>query len=296
MLIYRLKQSERFQGVTIDVVRLSFAGFKEPQQLMTLNYVLALGGQLDGLVNIDGFNEVALPTCENQDDIFAAYPRLWNTLTINLVDPRHSAEAYRLLELRALGRKRPATGPIRPSAGRRRGTCSGKFATATWRKSSPLASVVFTKEREQGRAFATAGPPQLYHSEKERYPQLAELWANGSRQLNYLCRANRIAYVHVLQPNQYVPNSKSIGPLEMSVAYRDDNCYASGVKDGYPELLCREKLRADGVDFHDLTRLFAAFADPIYVDTCCHYNQKGNDLLAEAVAEALLANLDHASH
>ncbi len=105
-----------------------------------------------------------------------------------------------------------------------------------------LASVVFTKEREQGRAFATAGPPQLYRSEKERYPQLAELWANGSRQLNYLCRANRIAYVHVLQPNQYVPNSKSIGPLEMSVAYRDDNCYASGVKDGYPELLRRGKI------------------------------------------------------
>jgi hypothetical protein len=265
---------------------------------MTLNYVLVLGGQLDGLVNIDGFNEVALPTCENQDDIFGAYPRLWNTLTINLVDPRHSAEAYRLLELRALRQEAARAmldSPLRWSPTR---NLLWKIRDSYLaKKLLVLANVVFTKEREQGRAFATAGPPQLYHSEKERYPQLAELWANGSRQLNYLCRANRIAYVHVLQPNQYVPNSKSIGPLEMSVAYRDDNCYASGVKDGYPELLrAGDKLRSDGVDFHDLTRLFAAFADPIYVDTCCHYNQKGNDLLAEAVAEALLANLAHAPH
>ena len=297
-LTRRLKQSVRFQGVTIDIVRLSFAGFKEPQQLMTLNYVLALGGQLDGLVNIDGFNEVALPTCENQDGIFAAYPRFWNTLTINLVDPRHSAEAYRLLELRGLRQEAARAmlaSPLRWSPTR----------NVLWKirdsylakKLLVLANVVLTKEREQGRAFATAGPPQLYHSEKERYPQLAELWANGSRQLNYLCHANHIAYVHVLQPNQYVPYSKSIGTLEMSVAYHDNNCYASGVKGGYPELLrAGEKLQADGVDFHDLTRLFAAFADPIYVDACCHYNQKGNDLLAEAVAEALLANLEHASH
>jgi len=297
-LIRRLKQSERFQGVTIDIVRLSFAGFKEPQQLMTLNYVLALGGQLDGLINIDGFNEVALPTCENQDDIFAAYPRLWNTLTINLVDPRHSAEAYRLLELRALRQEAARAmldSPLRWSPTR---NLLWKIRDSYLaKKLLVLANVVFTKEREQGRAFATAGPPQLYHSEKERYPQLAELWANGSRQLDYLCRANHIAYVHVLQPNQYVPDSKSLGPLEMSVAYHDDNCYASGVKGGYPELLrAGEKLRAEGVDFHDLTRLFAAFGDPIYVDACCHYNQKGNDLLAEAVAEALLANLEHSSH
>jgi hypothetical protein len=111
--------------------------------------------------------------------------------------------------------------------------------------------------------------------------------------MNFLCRANRIAYVHVLQPNQYVPDSKPLGPQERITAVRDEECYALGAKHGYPELLREgETLRAEGVDFHDLTRLFAAFADPIYIDTCCHYNQQGNDLLAEAVAEALLANLE----
>jgi hypothetical protein len=293
-LRHRLGQSARFQGVTVDIVRLSFAGFKEPQQLMTLNYILSLGGQLDALVNIDGFNEVALPMCENQQDIFAAYPRLWNTLTINLVDPRRSAEAYRLLELRALRQEAARAmlnSPLRLSPTR----------NLLWKirdsylahKLLPLVKVVFEKEREQGRSFATAGPPQLYHGDKAMFKYLAELWGNCSRQLNFLCRANRIAYVHVLQPNQYVPDSKPLGPQERSDAYREEECYALGAKRGYPELL-REgaTLRAEGVDFHDLTRLFAAFADPIYIDSCCHYNQKGNDLLAEAVAEALLSNLE----
>jgi hypothetical protein len=99
--------------------------------------------------------------------------------------------------------------------------------------------------------------------------------------------------VHLLQPNQYVPDSKKLGSEEQSIAISDEHCYGFAVRQGYPDLL-REgaNLRAEGVDFHDLTKLFAAFANPIYVDTCCHYNQKGNDLLAEAVAEALLAHLE----
>jgi hypothetical protein len=292
----RLGQSARFQGVTVDIVRLSFAGFKEPQQLMTLNYLLSLGGQLDGLVNIDGFNEIALPTCENQDDIYAAYPRLWNTLTINLVDPRRSAEAYRLLELRALRQESARAmlnSPLRDSPTR---NLLWKIRDSYLKqKLTSLGRVVFEKEKEQGRPFATAGPPQLYRGDKALYPQLAELWANCSRQLSYLCRANHIAYVHVLQPNQYVPDSKPIGPEEQSVAIHDEDCYGLSVRQGYPELRREgEKLRAEGVDFHDLTRLFAAFSNPIYVDSCCHYNQEGNELMAEAVAEALLAALEGA--
>ena len=293
-LKHRLAQSARFQGVTVDVVRLSFAGFKQPQQLMTLNYVLSLGGQLDALVNIDGFNEVALPTCENQDDIFAAYPRLWNNLTLNLVDPRRSAEAYRLLELRALRQEAARAmldSPLRLSPTR----------NLLWKirdsylshKLIALSGALFDKERHQGRSFTTAGPPQLYRGDKEMFRYLAELWGNSSRQLDFLCRANHIAYVHLLQPNQYVPDSKKLGPEEQSIAISDEHCYGFAVRQGYPDLL-REgaNLRAEGVDFHDLTKLFAAFANPIYVDTCCHYNQKGNDLLAEAVAEAMLAHLE----
>jgi hypothetical protein len=293
----RLSQSARFHDVDVEIVRLSFAGFKQPQQLMTLNYLLSLGGELDALVNIDGFNEVTLPVCENQDDIFAAYPRLWNTLTLNLADPRLSSESYRLLQLRAERQESARAmldSPLRFSPTRQ---LLWEIRDAYLaRKLTALARELFDKQKTEGRPFAISGPPQLYHDDAGMYRQLVEIWSNSSRQMSNLCRANHIAYIHVLQPNQYVPDTKPLGKEERALAIREEECYGPSVRAGYP-LLIREgaKLRAEGVDFHDLTRLFAAFADPIYADFCCHYNQKGNDLLAEAVAEALLAALDRSA-
>ena len=48
-------------GKKIVVINLGLAGYKQPQQLMTLNYLLALGAEFDIVIALDGFNEVALP-------------------------------------------------------------------------------------------------------------------------------------------------------------------------------------------------------------------------------------------
>ena len=44
-----------------------------------------------------------------------------------------------------------------------------------------------------------------------------------------------------------------------------------------------------GVDFLDLTMVFARTPEAIYIDDCCHYNQLGNRMLADAIADRLLA-------
>lgn len=43
------------------------------------------------------------------------------------------------------------------------------------------------------------------------------------------------------------------------------------------------------LSFHDLTEVFAGIEEPLYVDTCCHVNGRGNRLLGEAMARAILA-------
>jgi hypothetical protein len=50
-------------------------------------------------------------------------------------------------------------------------------------------------------------------------------------------------------------------------------------------------LRAAGVPFTDLTRVFADVAETVYVDDCCHVNRLGNELLARAIGAAVLAGL-----
>ena len=59
-----------------EFVILSFAtgGYKQPQQLLILNYFLALGQELDFVVNIDGFNEVALSNLNNKNKLDLAMP------------------------------------------------------------------------------------------------------------------------------------------------------------------------------------------------------------------------------
>lgn len=48
-------------GKNFIVINFATDGYKQPQQLMILNYLLALGAEFDVVINLDGFNEVSLP-------------------------------------------------------------------------------------------------------------------------------------------------------------------------------------------------------------------------------------------
>ncbi len=61
---------------------------------------------------------------------------------------------------------------------------------------------------------------------------------------------------------------------------------------GYPKLIeAGSALRQSGVAFHDLTNLFVEEHETIYKDYFCHYNKRGSNLLAEAVAARILESL-----
>ena len=72
-----------FPDRTIEFVHLALSGYKQPQQLMTLSYLLALGGEFDVWINLDCFNEIALPGAENVTyDVYSAFPRSWQTRVV----------------------------------------------------------------------------------------------------------------------------------------------------------------------------------------------------------------------
>jgi hypothetical protein len=63
----------------------------------------------------------------------------------------------------------------------------------------------------------------------------------------------------------------------------DDAAHA--IKDGYPMLLARQpELEAAGVEFLDLSGLYAQEQRTMYSDRFCHFNKEGNDILARAIA------------
>ena len=142
----------------------------------------------------------------------------------------------------------------------------------------------------EAEGYSATGPARTYASRIEMLHDLTALWGRASRLLHGVCEASGILYIHALQPNQYLPGSKPMGPQELEVAYLEKSLYGTMVRRGYPLMIEEgEALRAGGVRFLDLSMLFADVEDPIYVDTCCHISELGNTMLADAIIEAIVA-------
>ncbi|NEQ41565.1 MAG: hypothetical protein F6K40_37385, partial [Okeania sp. SIO3I5] len=71
-----LKQIPQLKDKEIIILSFASGGYKQPQQLLMLNYFLSIGQEFDLVINIDGFNEVALSYQNNQERIDLSEDRL----------------------------------------------------------------------------------------------------------------------------------------------------------------------------------------------------------------------------
>jgi hypothetical protein len=285
-----LRLRDRFERRALRVVSLASGGYKQPQQLMALNYFLALGARFDIVINLDGFNEVALPAADNVPrGVFPFYPRGW-VLQVEDLDPQQR------LALGELGFLR-----------QRRAQRSAAFARAPWRYSLLAGAIWQVGDDRLGRRISELalrlesgpsagstyqghGPSREYESEELMFDDLARVWARSSMQMHAVCRDLDIEYYHFLQPNQYFPGSKPLTAGELSSAWSRDHPYRPAVERGYPELIVAGgRLRELGVPFHDLSMVFADDRRSLYADACCHLNREGYHAVAGAIAEVVAA-------
>jgi len=271
----------------------ALGGFKQPQQLLALAYSLSLGERYDVVINLDGFNEVALPMLLNRlDDVYPFYPRDWRSQVEGIDDParRLRLGSLALEEENRKGRAATFEVPL-------------LRALAPWnllwqaldrraeRRIAALQEALAVGPAGE-RSYRGHGPPWDYRNHQQAVAALAEQWAAASLQMHRLCAANGIRYVHFLQPNQYVPGSKRLHPAEERIGVTSRARYGRFVAMGWPHLQEQgEALRRQGVNFVDLTMLFAAVEEPIYRDDCCHINERGHRILGEAMAEGAAAAL-----
>lgn len=284
-----LQQSPRFRDLDIRILRIAQSGYKQPQQLMTVNWLMALGGEFDAVVNLDGYNEVALTVYENYyRNIHTAYPRAWNARMLELVDPRESADRMRLLEI-ASHRQRIAR-QVRQVPWRWSFT-----ANAVWMLRDRLAQrdkqkltlgLLEKHSSREGLGFAESGPDQRISDTDEALEIAVETWQRCSIQLHRLLSGSGTVYLHALQPNQHYEGSKPLSKEELGLAGQSRP--APAARSGYPLLVARQKsLEAAGVEFLDLTQIYHDEPATMYCDPCCHLNAEGNNRLARAIAVRL---------
>lgn len=280
-------------GKHFVVLNFAGGGYKQPQQLMILSYLLALGAEFDLVVNIDGFNEVTLPPAENiPHGVNPFYPRRWDVRT---------AETMTSVKLRRIGRVEVLQEAKVSWAQTFRNYhlyLSPTLCLVWAYRDRRLAREIFEgnqqigAEKADSRSYTMQGPPYSYRDESELYRDLAAVWQRCSRQMKHLCEANRMPYYHFLQPNLYLEGSKPMSDEERALRIAGDP-YEPGIKKGYPVLLRAGKdLDVEKVNFWDLTQIFAGNRETLYLDGC-HTNVAGCDIVARRLFEEIQGGFRH---
>jgi hypothetical protein len=286
-LIKSLETIPAFASKKIRVVALAMSGYKQPQQLMALNYFLSLGAQYDIVINLDGFNEIVLPYADNLPfKVFPSYPRHWHMYSRKKLDSR-----VQLLLAKQL------------SLNKEKEELNSFYAKSIWGKSNfglllwkikynKLTSEIFEQENNLRALMTQAeldsqanGPWEDVLDTVSFFNNQADLWQRSSNLIYGLSKVSNFNYFHFLQPNQYVESSKLLTEGEYRVAYQDSFSYKTGVEIGYPLLISRgKKLKDTGIYFTDLTPLFKEESRSVYRDKCCHFNELGYKSIAGAIA------------
>ena len=268
------------------VLELAIGGQRQPQQVMIAAHTLLLGGEFDLIINLDGVNEVAGIGKQNpQDGVFPFFSGRWQ----RLVKP--SAEEILLSgRLAALRREQSrlaaagTTAPLRWSA---------LFGIANRYRQERNAARISQLNHELAALKAPYrlekhGPRSWPAGEEELMPAAARFWYRSSLILARLAAMAGADYYHFLQPNQYAPNSKPFSPEEREAAYAPFGFYKPLIEQGYPLLRGFNKdLTGAGVNYFDLTGIFADNRETLYIDACCHLNARGYELLAAAMVQRL---------
>ncbi len=282
------------RGREIRFVVGAAGGWKQPQQALALAWMASIGAELDVLINLDGFNEVALHGAENAKlGTFPAYPRRWAARTEKLPD---AATRLALGRITVRGEQRITWAKAFEGAVARRSAAASLLWAARDAALRRDVDVDVAQLREKPTAvasFLTQGPDYDGDERGVAMADLVSIWEQSSRLIGDLCRAHRIRYFHFLQPNQYVEGSKPLSAEEREKCLQADHPYRPGIVAGHSLLVeAGRRLAADGESFHDLTAVFAEVHETLYIDTCCHFNRRGNELVADAMAAVLRRELD----
>lgn len=287
-LIERLRRDPRFADRRMRVFPYGRAAFKQPQQLISLIYLFAHGFRPDAVINLDGFNEIAIA---NRNTVFGAHPlqpavNQWGPHVVGVLENERFMEG--LVALRVASER---TDELAGSALRSRLLWSSlagnwwldRVRSARGQRGRLQVHLV----SELGRLSPVVeGPP--WEGDLDEVMRFSVTnWREASISIDAICDRRSIFYLHVLQPTLHAAGSKEPTPSEVQSG-RAPPAWMDAVRVGYPMLIeAGDELREEGVEFLDATDAFKEVTGTLYVDAC-HFNAEGHELLAERVAAAFL--------
>ena len=253
-----LRRIPQFREKKLVLIRAAAGGYKQPQQLLILSYLYSLGAEYDIVINLDGFNEVTLAPIDHQaKEMYPHYPLNWDRI-VQQVPQRETRILLGRLTLLEEFRTQIAD-----------------FFDTSWLKRSVAASTIWllldktlatrithlrsahtgTRDEESKLDYVATGPSYSYSSKQKLIEELIQVWNSSSFLMEELTRVNGGRYFHFLQPNQYLPNSKTLSSEEAVANVRGVKHYQQLVEYAYPKLQAAGKdLAVRGVAFYNILK------------------------------------------
>jgi hypothetical protein len=295
-LLDDLRQHDFFKARTLVPLCMAHEGYKQPQQLLVLAYFLSIGQPFDLVINIDGFNEVALSPLNDQKNLDISMPSASHLLSlINLID-RSTLTPQRLRSLTSIVDYRERLNSLAAMLrGNRSAALDGVLGHyRSWlmnRYRRELQTFDALPTPISSNSLVAAISPTQQRSGTMLSEDIARNWATASILMRTMLAAQQTSYVHVLQPNQY-HTSRTFAAAESATALNKASPFKAGVEQGYPALLAEATAQGLGVKtgFFDATHIFDTEPSPVYLDDCCHYTLVGNLRLADFIARSVLTS------
>lgn len=297
----RLKKSPFFANKEIILLNFGVGGYKQPQQLLILNYLLAINQQFDLVINLDGFNEIALANINNTNKLDLAMPSFQHIQPLTgLANNNLSFKVLQsMLDIRQTKKKLSQTIKDLDS-------CS--FALCYTARSLQARHLInqyqeklkdYEKQQKANanQLFDKNNVINLYQSQskvsdeqqQQAYDQMISLWYQSSLTMSQVLKARKIPYFHFIQPNQYYPSKRVFTEEEKKLYIVTYSPYSNAIKSGYPKLLSKvEDLRKEQVNIFSAVNVLDGAKETVYRDNCCHYNNIGQNLLGDYISEAII--------
>jgi len=246
------------------VFNASIPGGKQPQQLFKLNYLILNNFKFDLILNIDGFNEIALSIGENlKISNLITYPRQYSkTLNAFSKDIRCAKDSNLAIE----------QGSILPI-----------------KEIYNLGIIYFCHKKiygDQNNDITDLGLLTNFNEESELSSayKAEKIWKNSSNMIYKISKIYGFDYIHIIQPNQYYSKSKILSKNEIEVSNFEK--YKNPIEKYYSFLQVQNLI---AVNKYDSRYLFKSNKETLYRDYCCHLNNKGIYLLSNSI----LKEFDH---
>lgn len=293
-IVGQLKNVPELEDKEFLVLNFASGGYKQPQQLLILMYFLSIGQEIDLILNVDGFNEVALTPLNQQAGIPVAMPSFQHLNPLTALADTDIPVVLALGEIAGIKSQlleqidQLEHGQLAFTFMVRSFRVKGLFRSYQKRlleMENSQSAVKHDSERSENSLISI--PAQLYDSsEANTWDQIIEVWAESSILIHQVALSRQIPYFQVIQPNQYHPTDRKFTEKELMLF--GNSPYSTGVEYGYPLLLRRaEVLRSSGLPLFNAVTLFDNEETSVYRDGCCHFTLKGQEIFSEFIGKEM---------